>query len=197
VSSNSQYLPSKSRQRLPPRPKTVYPSLGINYEIVGVLPEEFGVPESSWEDGEGVARFVDFDKVGHLSLSEEEKCGFMLGQPEQGEVAFLELRNRHSEPDHNFTIDARDIYAVEEMLARDNCGGFIEGIWHSHPPRPVRRGPVNESEEGSGPRPSSFDLDYAPIGWRLFIVHLGDMREFNVDGKEIGRWASRWSQWED
>lgn len=115
-------------------------------------------------------------EAGRASFGEMEICGVVLEQG--GLYLFLQLQNVAKDPLHDYRIDGHDVAFVEEAFSRP-----IVGIWHTHPPTSADKG-------GSGPRLSATDLDYAPYSLRQFLIFLGVIREFDLDGKEIGAWRT-------
>lgn len=112
------------------------------------------------------------EEVARLSFNAMESCGVVVG--EGGFYAFIQMENRAKDPLHDYRIAAMDYYRLEQYLGLEAIG-----IWHTHPP---------ESERG--PIPSSTDLDYAPVGLRQFLIFRGVIREFDLEGKEIGAWRT-------
>lgn len=150
------------------------------------VPEYTRFPETTMSYWSHAARVVDDaaagdfclalspEAVGRLSFNLMESCGIVVGIEATSTFAFLQLENRAKDPLHDYKIAAMDLYRVEQYL-----GFKIIGIWHTHPP---------ESERG--PIPSTTDLDYAPVGLRQFLIFRGAIREFDLEGREVGAWRT-------
>jgi proteasome lid subunit RPN8/RPN11 len=124
-------------------------------------------------------------QVRDTSYREREHCGLLIGDPDSGCV-LLELPNAAKRNASRFEINAASLAALMEL------GIEWSGVWHTHPPIPTRSrlaDQLAEEDKSAGPRPSLVDLDYHPLAYRMFIWHLGEMREFNVEGEELGAWS--------